>query len=174
MHTEIIDIERVFDIQQEHWSRGGPRRTVLGVVASGKRHTNVVVDGWPEVRPRSTVTALFREPGDWKQLVGWVDHTSGEVIAAFPEAPWPASAIACSIVAAWLVFLLSGRWLWAAMFGVKAGLALGTATACLLVGRMIWRTRRTHAERKALESCRQALGQTAAPYPALNIAANKP
>ncbi len=162
VHSEVVVIHGVFDVQHGHWGRGGPKKTSLGVNASGARHYNLVLNGWQDIQRQRTVTAFFRKPDDWKQLVGWIDHDSGEVIAAFPEASWWAVGVAGLLVVAWFSFLLQGHWLLNATPGVQAGLLLGTAALCLLVGHMTWRTRRTEVERALLEDCRLSMRGTPA------------
>lgn len=58
-----------------------PKHTVFTFVCDGVYVPYVTVHGWPEIDAGTSVTALLREAGDWKTLVGWVNERTHEVAA---------------------------------------------------------------------------------------------
>lgn len=61
-----------------------PRQTVFSFMSDFKYFPYVAAPGWPEIREGLTVTALLEKPGDWKSMLGWVNHDSGEIAAPNP------------------------------------------------------------------------------------------
>ncbi|AKJ27081.1 hypothetical protein [Caldimonas brevitalea] len=80
MQSVVVTFDRVFDVQRLTRGRSGPKYTLFGFESAGKRYFNVEVDGWPELEAGATVTALLRTPGNWRTLVGWVEHGSQRIV----------------------------------------------------------------------------------------------
>ncbi|GAB4060893.1 hypothetical protein [Uliginosibacterium sediminicola] len=157
LYSQRVVIEREFDRQRGYWGRGGPKNTLLGVEVAGERRISLTLDGWPEEQAGATVTAFFREPNDWQQLVGWVNHRSREIIATFPPISWIAIAIELALFVAWLAFLLHTSWLWVAPSAIRLGVLAGTAVLGLVVGYAVKRLARTQRERRVLEAFKDSL-----------------
>ena len=165
MNAQSVVIDRVFDVLHQYWGRGGPKCTSLGLVVSGERHFFVRLHGWQEVQSNTVVTALFRKPGDWSDLVGWVDHADGQVTEAFLPASAFAAVTIWLLVIGWLAFLLSTPWLLEAPLAVQVGVIIGTAVLAIVATHAAWRARRTKTEQTALNACRAEL--VLAPNPSI-------
>ena len=159
MNAQTLTIDRVFD--SRHRYRGsngsGPKCTELGLEIAGNRHFMVVLDGWLEISAGSRVTALFRSPGDWKQLVGWVDHETGEIVRTGTPASLPIAIATCLITALWIFFLLRGLWIIEAPRHIQIGLGVGTIILSLVSVGALTRAKRTKAENVALMQCKASL-----------------
>lgn len=168
MHSKEFTINRIFDVQFTYWGRGGPKCTLLGIEVDGIRHFNVVLNGWQEIQPQTRVTAFFRRPGDWKQLVGWVCHATGQVVTTSPPASLTAVLSAALMVAVWVGLLANGSWLLEAQVWLRIVVFAGTLAVSLQVLHSILRFKRTLAELAAVSAFRvpaHAVRSQPAPQP---------
>ncbi|MDR2187053.1 MAG: hypothetical protein LBE62_03250 [Azonexus sp.] len=89
--TQTFD--RIFGVQQQVRDRFGSKFTTFGFESKGRRYFELSVQGWPTLNDGMTVTALLRKSDDWKSVVGWVAHDSGEIVCRdtrrhFVSAAW--------------------------------------------------------------------------------------
>jgi hypothetical protein len=105
---------RVFDVVRipTHWSQQGDPSTMFSFETEGKKYYGVRVPGHPEVQSGMKVTALLDKQDDWRVVIGWVNHSSGEIAR-----PLIRNQIA------FLLMLLLGTWmLWEAQSNPDGGL----------------------------------------------------
>jgi len=157
MFTQQVIIQRVFDSHQGYRGRGGPKCTRLGIEVAGVRHFSLLINGWHDIQPSPTVTAIFRSPNDWKQLVGWVNHQTGEIISTSPSGSLFFVVPICILFAAWLAFLLQNLWLLKSPSLTMLGIAAGTIFLCIVVVNSIHQLRRYKIDLQILEKCKLSL-----------------
>jgi hypothetical protein len=157
VHAQTIVIDRVFDLQHSRRGSNGPKCTVLGLEAAGVRHFSVVVDGWHEIHAGVTVTAMFRSAEDWKQLVGWVNHQTGEIITTSPAGSKVLVILMTLLTTVWLGFVFHAGWLWQSQIATRAGLLFGTALLGVVTVVSVVRMRKVSDERRALEEYQTSL-----------------
>lgn len=100
MPLVTLTLDRVVDLQRHHGSRFGRQHTLFGIESGGERHAGLYVEGWPEIREGSTITALLRERDDWQTLAGWIEHDSGSIVGFGLAAPILRAAVSIA-AAAW-------------------------------------------------------------------------
>lgn len=110
MEQVTATFDRVFDVQRQVRDIFGSKFTTFGFELQGERFFDLSVPGWPSLHDGITVTALLRETGNWKTLIGWVEHGSGEVVRrhAWQYFLWAARSLIVAAVAA-LLFPLSPK-----------------------------------------------------------------
>lgn len=79
MHLTTVRIDRVFSVERRSGRQG--KYTEFGFASATSRHYSVNVPGWPAIEAGMEISALLARHGDWESLQGWVNHTSGEVVA---------------------------------------------------------------------------------------------
>lgn len=77
---ETVTLDRVFDVMRWRARRHRPQTTSFSFEFGGKRHFSVPVLGWPSIEPGTRLTVALRRPGNWQTLVGWVNHSNGEIV----------------------------------------------------------------------------------------------
>jgi len=157
MHTQTFIIDRVFDTQHTYRWRNGPKCTVLGVEVQGKRYFSVVLNGWLTIRDGAMVTAIFDSPGNWKKLVGWVDHQTGQIISA--SAPVStAFAVLMSLVAILaLVILCFVVVLWGEAGVLRWCLMVAYSGLLLATVGVVRNARKVRFEHSKLEACKASM-----------------
>jgi hypothetical protein len=68
-----------------------PRHTIFSFVQDLKYTPYVTVPGFPRLEAGMRVTAVLREEGNWKSLVGWHDLDTGDVVV--PSSSWHARRV---------------------------------------------------------------------------------
>ena len=84
MHRVTVTFDLVFDLRRVPGSRLYGRRSLFSFTADGETHRELRIQGWPRLQVGDTITALLRRKRDWRTLVGWVNHDSGEIVAPLP------------------------------------------------------------------------------------------
>lgn len=84
MQRVTVTFDLVFDLRRVPGSRLRGRRTLFSFTADGETHRELNMQGWPRLQVGDTITALLPRKGDWRTLVGWVNHDTGEVVAPSP------------------------------------------------------------------------------------------
>jgi hypothetical protein len=79
MQPVTVTMERVFDVVRRRGRHG--RYTEFSFVRAGVTHYAVRAPGWPVVESGMTVSVLLARQDDWRAIVGWVHHSSGELAA---------------------------------------------------------------------------------------------
>ncbi|KAB8056679.1 hypothetical protein GCN74_23130 [Janthinobacterium sp. FT14W] len=79
MYPSTVKIERVFPIRRSN-SRHG-MSTQSGFATASSRHYSFTLPGWPAIEAGMEITAVLERDGDWAALRGWLNHTTGEVVA---------------------------------------------------------------------------------------------
>jgi hypothetical protein len=77
MHKVTIHLDRVFDVMVAE--SGGHRKTLFSFESNGQRHFGVSAYGEPNIQAGQTITALLKQPGNWKTLDAFVIHETKEV-----------------------------------------------------------------------------------------------
>ncbi len=91
MEQVVVTFDQVLHVHRNRENRFHPKHSVFSFMSAGDYVPYVSVPGWPSIEPGTTVTAFLRQPGNWKSLVGWVNHASGEVAAPnFKRSAWAA------------------------------------------------------------------------------------
>ena len=103
MQTIFVTFDELLHIHRNPASRSTPKHTVFSFMSSFKYTPYVTVPGFPRLEPGMRVAAAFRDPGNWKTLVGWRDLDTGDLVA--PEYFWHPSRIA--FICIWLILFLS-------------------------------------------------------------------
>ena len=80
LYFETVTLERVFDVHRWRAIRYRPAMTYFSFECAGKRRFSVPVLGWPSIEPGTRLTAALRKAGNWQTLVGWVNHSNGEIV----------------------------------------------------------------------------------------------
>ena len=80
LYFETVTLERVFDVHRWRAIRYAPAMTNFSFECAGKRRFSVPVLGWPSIEPGTRLTAALRKAGNWQTLVGWVNHSNGEIV----------------------------------------------------------------------------------------------
>ncbi len=84
MQRVTVTFDLVFDLRRVPGSRLTGRRSLFSFTADGETHRELTMPGWPRLQVGDTITALLRRKDDWRTLVGWVNHDTGEVVAPSP------------------------------------------------------------------------------------------
>ena len=93
MHRVTVTFDLVFDLRRVPGSRLQGRRSLFSFTADGQTHRELQMQGWPRLQVGDTITALLRRKHDWRTLVGWVNHDTGEVVAPSPARTFYRSAM---------------------------------------------------------------------------------
>lgn len=78
MPLEIARFDRVFDIVP-----GMERRkpvTYFGFQFGAKKKYSIAAPGRPSIEAGMVVTAYLKEHDNWQTLVGWINHSNGELV----------------------------------------------------------------------------------------------
>jgi hypothetical protein len=84
MQQVTLTFERIFDIYRHPDMGKFPKHTTFGFTSNKITQYGVTVPGWPSIEPGTTVTALLKTADNWQTLLGWVNHTNGEIAAYEP------------------------------------------------------------------------------------------
>lgn len=103
METVVTTFDDVLHVVREPETRFHPKHTVFSFMAGGQYQPYVKVPGWPSIEPGTKVTALLKQPGNWKSVVGWVNHASGEISAPNFKRPAFGALFGAIWAGAWLV-----------------------------------------------------------------------
>lgn len=76
----------------------------FNVTVAGKRQYAVVMRGEPRLENGTVVTAVLRDTENWQTLVGWLNHTTGEICGVDP--PGKSFALCVFTVLLGLLFTL--------------------------------------------------------------------
>lgn len=79
MYQAYAKIVRVFPLQRANFR--GDKSTQFGFATETKRHYCLSVEGWPTIEAGMEITAILEKEGDWQTLQGWINHTTGEIVA---------------------------------------------------------------------------------------------
>ena len=118
MHQVTVTFDLVFDLRRVPGSNLRGRRSLFSFTAGELTERELQMQGWPRLQVGDTITALLRRKNDWRTLVGWVNHETGEVVA-----PSPLRTLRRSVLLAFGVGLLV-----AVIYGM---LTVGTLTPVL-------------------------------------------
>jgi hypothetical protein len=83
MNTVTITFDRVFDIVHRS-RRNRVLSTEFGFEARDVKASGVAVPGAPRIEAGMTVTAVLERPDNWRTLLGWVNHGTGEIACRSP------------------------------------------------------------------------------------------
>jgi hypothetical protein len=125
MHKVNTRLDRVFDVLVTE--DGGQRITIFSFESNGKRHFGVRAYGEPKIQSGQTITALLKQPGNWKTLEAFVIHETGEVSCWDTSLRFVICLICISGVIYYFLMIDSdivGLWI---ALGAHALLALGIA-----------------------------------------------
>ena len=106
---------------------GGTVATMFNVTIAGRRQYSVKMDGTPRLESDAVVTAVLRDPDNWQTLVGWLDHSTGQICGVNS----PVKSLGSFVVIAVISAAFSIKWLGEALSG--GANTVGTVV-CLLAG----------------------------------------
>ncbi|SCK21505.1 hypothetical protein VAR608DRAFT_1645 [Variovorax sp. HW608] len=107
MNAVTITFDRVFDIVHRS-RRNRVLSTEFGFESADVKESGVAVPGAPRIEAGMTVTAVLERPGDWRTLLGWVNHGTGE-IACRSAASSLGGIVAMLLGSLWASHLMSTR-----------------------------------------------------------------
>lgn len=137
MNEVTVTFDRVFDIVRRSQRNRMPC-TEFGFQAGAVRRYGIAAPGSPRIEAGMTVTAVLRRSGDWQTLLGWVDHSTGEI--ACRSAATDAGGIAALLIGGvWAYSLMAPHPIWATVVVVVA--------ICVCVGSVIEMVRSVTARR---------------------------
>ncbi|RFU43992.1 hypothetical protein [Paraburkholderia sp. DHOC27] len=76
----------------------------FNVTIAGKRQYAVVIRGNPRLDNGTVVTAVLGDPENWQTLLGWLNHTTGEICGV--ESPGARVAMCAFSILVGVVFFL--------------------------------------------------------------------
>lgn len=146
MNEVTITFDRVFDIVPTS-QRKRVVRTEFGFQAGDLKQERVAVPGSPRIEDGMTVTALLDRPGDWRSLLGWVNHETGEI--ACYRAGSSIAGIGPIVLGSFLAYHFAGtNPIFAALvFVISIGICIGSVVGM----------RKAAASRRLLEAVRMNL-----------------
>jgi len=106
---------------------GGTVATMFNVTIAGRRQYSVKMDGTPRLESGMVVTAVLRDPDNWQTLVGWLDHSTGQICGVNS----PAKSLGSFVVIAVISAAFSIKWLGEVLSG---GVNTVGTVVCLLAG----------------------------------------
>ncbi|GAB7548979.1 hypothetical protein CS8_086780 [Cupriavidus sp. 8B] len=86
MSLETIRLDRVFGVVQTSQDREVV--TPFGFESGDRKEYSVAAPGKPRIESEMTITAYLSEAGNWRTLVGWRDHDSGEFVCQSDGRAW--------------------------------------------------------------------------------------
>ena len=146
MNEVTITFDRVFDIARTS-RRNRVVRTEFGFQSGDLKLDRIAVPGAPRIEDGMTVTALLERPGEWRTLLGWVNHATGEI--ACQSAASNIAGIGPIVLGSLLAYHFAGTQ------PVFAALVAVVSIACC-VGSVIG-MRKSASARRRLEAVRMAL-----------------
>lgn len=78
MNEVTITFDQVFEIVRDSRRNRAPC-TEFGFQSGVVKEHGIAVPGSPQIEAGMTVTAVLERPGDWRTLLGWVNHETGEI-----------------------------------------------------------------------------------------------
>lgn len=79
-HAITVTLENIGGIVAEKDKYGSRTiSTAFNVTVAGKRQYAVQVRGAPRLESGMVVTAVLRDTDNWQTLVGWLNHSTGEI-----------------------------------------------------------------------------------------------
>ena len=79
-HAITVTLENIDGIVAEKDKYGGRTiSTAFNVTVGGKRQYAVPMRGAPRLESGMVVTAVLRDTDNWQTLVGWLNHSTGEI-----------------------------------------------------------------------------------------------
>ncbi|MFM0730122.1 hypothetical protein PQQ52_06445 [Paraburkholderia sediminicola] len=79
-HAITVTLENIGGIVAEKDKYGRRTvRTAFNITVAGKRQYAVQMRGVPRLENGMVVTAVLRDTDNWQTLVGWLNHTTGEI-----------------------------------------------------------------------------------------------
>lgn len=84
MQRVTVTFDLVFDLRRIPGSSLRGRRSLFSFMAGGQTERELQMQGWPRLQVGDTITAVLRRKDKWHTLVGWVNHTTGEIVAPSP------------------------------------------------------------------------------------------
>lgn len=72
-----VRLDRVFDVVHEN---GKDPHTLFSIEYGGRSHYGVRIPGLHAVRDGMIVSTFLEREGDWQSLLGWRDHSTGEIV----------------------------------------------------------------------------------------------
>lgn len=84
MHKIDIVFDKVSQIQRTPQMGYVPKQTTFNFIQGCQREYNVVVPGWPEIKPGIMYTCLLKNSNNWQTLVGWKNHETAEIASPVP------------------------------------------------------------------------------------------
>jgi hypothetical protein len=74
-----VTLDDIAGVVVEKDRSGGTVATMFNVTIAGRRQYSVKMDGTPRLESDAVVTAVLRDPDNWQTLVGWLDHSTGQI-----------------------------------------------------------------------------------------------
>jgi hypothetical protein len=146
MNEVTVTFDRVFDIVHRSPYNRVPF-TGFGFQAGDVKKYAIEVPGSPRIEAGMTVTAVLLRPGDWRTLLGWVNHETGEIVCRSATSEMGGigalilgGALACSLVERHPI----------------AAIAVSVVAICLCTG-SVTGMRRAIAAKRLLNKVRAAL-----------------
>lgn len=127
MHTKTVVFDEIFHVHRLRALKGSPDHTLFSFMSEFEYTPYVSVPGWPRLEAGMEVIALFREPGNWKTLVGWRDKETGELIG--PDLRWYRNRLFTPSVFLVVVMIL---------FGLKGYVLMTSMTPLLAIVLIVW------------------------------------
>lgn len=93
MHQTTATFERIFDVVRDSMSSDRQPCTFFSFQQGGIRKCGIAAPGSPELTDGMTVTAILRESNNWQTLIGWLNHSTGEIVCKNQSALIAAVAI---------------------------------------------------------------------------------
>jgi hypothetical protein len=106
MPLVTVRFDRIFDVVQSMRSRKSV--TFFGFEAGGKKQYAVAAPGHIELTEGAEVTAFLRTANNWQTLVGWVVHSTGEIVIEEPHYE-RFSLVWCVIVSVFAVAVIRSK-----------------------------------------------------------------
>lgn len=78
MHLVTVRLDRIFDVV--HGVHNRKEVTFFGFQYGQKRVFCVPAPGRQDIQVNDVITAYLKEEGNWQTLVGWFNHSTGEVV----------------------------------------------------------------------------------------------
>lgn len=157
MPLVTLRLDRVFDLQRHRGSSFRAQHTTFCIESGGSERLGLRIEGWPAIREGTTITALLREPHDWRTLAGWIEHDSGEIVLRGVAGPVLQAAASIAAVG-WCLWFLAVDGVGAASetrrvaIGIAVLMSINAAMAC----RSLWRIRADRALLRASLGTRSA------------------
>ncbi|MGM9481882.1 hypothetical protein ACS5PN_11920 [Roseateles sp. NT4] len=106
MIAHTVQLERLFDVHYQAGDGENAPCVIFSCVADSEHHSWVRLPGHPRLEVGDRVTVVLRRADNWHSLIGWKNHSNGEVVmleAGSSAALAVVAAMACAAGVAWSI-----------------------------------------------------------------------